>query len=144
MWAGLQSSPDLESYFVPRRNLCPEKSQCEPDRSRRFLELVGHTGPARFNLKQSRSKLGGAGKWLVEKHGTSRRRSWRKLHIGIDAGSGDIVAIELTEKDVSMTLRAPAHCSTRSAIQSHRSPRTEPMIRTECMRRSPSVIQMRP
>jgi hypothetical protein len=30
-------------------------------------------------------KLGGAGEWLVEKHGTSRRRSWRKLHIGVDA-----------------------------------------------------------
>jgi len=37
---------------------------------------------------------------LVEKHGTSRRRSWRKLHIGINAGSGEIVAIELTTKDV--------------------------------------------
>jgi hypothetical protein len=31
-------------------------------------------------------KLSGAGEWLVEKHGTSRRRSWRKLHIGIGGG----------------------------------------------------------
>jgi hypothetical protein len=30
-------------------------------------------------------KLCGAGEWLVEKHGTKRRRSWRKLHIGVDA-----------------------------------------------------------
>jgi hypothetical protein len=45
-------------------------------------------------------KLGGAGVWLVEKHGSSRRRSWRKLHIGIDAESGEIVAIELTGKEV--------------------------------------------
>ena len=30
----------------------------------------------------------------------SRRRSWRKLHIGIDVGSGEIVAIDLTRKDV--------------------------------------------
>jgi hypothetical protein len=30
----------------------------------------------------------GAGEWLVEKHGTSRRRSWRKLHIGVDADTG--------------------------------------------------------
>jgi hypothetical protein len=30
-------------------------------------------------------KLSGAGEWLIEKHGTSRRRSWRKLHIGVDA-----------------------------------------------------------
>ena len=33
-------------------------------------------------------KLCGAGEWLIEKHGTKRRRSWRKLHIGIDAGMG--------------------------------------------------------
>ena len=43
-------------------------------------------------------KLGGAGEWLVEKHGTSRRRSWRKLHIGVDADSGEIVAVEVTKK----------------------------------------------
>src|SRR4051795_223686 len=36
-------------------------------------------------------KLSGAGEWLVEKHG-SRRRSWRKLHIGVDADTGRIVA----------------------------------------------------
>jgi hypothetical protein len=102
------------------------------------------TGPLHLLVDSTGLKPGRAGEWLVENHGTSRRRPWRKLHIGIDAGSGEIVAIELTEKDVSMTLRAPAHCSTRSAIQSHRSPRTEPMIRTECMRRSPSAIQMRP
>jgi hypothetical protein len=53
-------------------------------------------------------KLGGAGEWLVEKHGTSRRRSWRKLHIGIDAGSGEIVAIELTAKDVDDAARTGA------------------------------------
>jgi hypothetical protein len=33
-------------------------------------------------------KLHGAGEWLFEKHGTAKRRAWRKLHIGIDAGSG--------------------------------------------------------
>jgi len=45
-------------------------------------------------------KLCGAGEWLVEKHGTKRRRSWRKLHIGVDASTGAIVAAMLTTKDV--------------------------------------------
>jgi hypothetical protein len=45
-------------------------------------------------------KLFGAGEWLVEKHGASRRRSWRKLHIGVDADSGRIVAAALTANDV--------------------------------------------
>jgi ribonuclease HII len=37
---------------------------------------------------------------LLEKHGTKTRRSWRKLHIGVDAGSGQIVAASLTAKEV--------------------------------------------
>ena len=45
-------------------------------------------------------KLRGAGEWLFEKHGTAKRRAWRKLHIGIDADSGEIVAFDLTDKDV--------------------------------------------
>jgi len=45
-------------------------------------------------------KLCGAGEWLVEKHGTKTRRSWRKLHIGLDADTGQIVAATLTTKEV--------------------------------------------
>jgi hypothetical protein len=45
-------------------------------------------------------RLGGPGEWLVEKHGTRRRRSWRKLHIGVDAVTGEILASELTASDV--------------------------------------------
>ena len=45
-------------------------------------------------------KLSGAGERLVEKHGTSRRRSWRKLHIGVDADTGQIVAAALATNDV--------------------------------------------
>jgi IS5 family transposase len=45
-------------------------------------------------------KLRGAGEWRFEKHGTAKRRAWRKLHIGIDAGAAEIVAFDLTNKDV--------------------------------------------
>ena len=45
-------------------------------------------------------KLCGAGEWLTERHGTHARRSWRKLHIGLDAGTGQIVASALTGRDV--------------------------------------------
>ena len=44
-------------------------------------------------------KLCGAGEWLFEKHGTKTRRSWRKLHIGLDADTGQIVAAKLTNKE---------------------------------------------
>jgi hypothetical protein len=45
-------------------------------------------------------KLCGAGEWLVEKHGSKARRAWRKLHLGVDADTGRIVASVLTGKEV--------------------------------------------
>ena len=45
-------------------------------------------------------RLCGAGEWPLEKHGTKTRRSWRKLHTGVDAGTGRIVAASLTAKEV--------------------------------------------
>jgi transposase len=44
-------------------------------------------------------KLCGSGEWLVEKHGSRTRRSWRKLHLGMDASTGQIVASALTPQD---------------------------------------------
>jgi hypothetical protein len=58
------------------------------------------TGPLHLLVDSTGLKLGGAGEWLIEKHGTSRRRSWRKLHIGVDADSGEIVAAEVSGKDI--------------------------------------------
>ena len=65
-------------------------------------------GPLHLLVDSAGLKLGGAGDWLVKKHGTSRRRSWRKLHIGIDGESGEIVAIELTKKESDDAARTDA------------------------------------
>jgi Transposase DDE domain len=43
--------------------------------------------------------LGGASEWLTGKHGTRMRRSWRKLHLGVDADTGQIVAAALTSPE---------------------------------------------
>src|SRR3954454_8241290 len=58
------------------------------------------TGPMHLLVDSTGLKLYGAGEWLVEKHGTRMRRSWRKLHIGMDADTGQIVAATLTTHDV--------------------------------------------
>jgi hypothetical protein len=57
-------------------------------------------GPVHLLVDSTGVKLSGPGEWLVEKHGTKRRRAWRKLHLGIDAKSGMIVASTLTSKEV--------------------------------------------
>src|SRR5215216_7585281 len=41
-------------------------------------------------------KLCGPGEWLIEKHGTKTRRSWKMLHLGVDADTGQIVAAVVT------------------------------------------------
>src|SRR6186997_2316597 len=50
------------------------------------------TEPVHLLVDSTGLKLCGAGEWLVEKHGTRTRRPWRKLHIGVDAGTGQIMA----------------------------------------------------
>ena len=46
-------------------------------------------------------KIYGEGEWKVRKHGYSKRRTWRKLHLGSDPGSGEIQAVLLTENNIS-------------------------------------------
>ncbi|HMR03824.1 MAG TPA: IS5 family transposase [Candidatus Competibacter phosphatis] len=41
-------------------------------------------------------KVHGEGEWTVRQHGASRRRTWRKLHLAVDADSHEVVAAELT------------------------------------------------
>ena len=81
-------------------------------RRRKTLEMPplrrSGTGPLHLLVDSTGLKLGGAGEWLVEKHSTSRRRSWRKLHLGVDAESGEIVAIELTRKEIDDAARSGA------------------------------------
>ncbi|MEO9778949.1 MAG: transposase [Sedimentitalea sp.] len=46
-------------------------------------------------------KVCGEGEWPEQKHKTKRkRRSWRKLHVGLDLVSGVIVCSDLTKDDV--------------------------------------------
>src|SRR5881275_1694246 len=58
------------------------------------------TEPVHLLVDSTGLKLCGPGEWLVEKHAARTRRSWRKLHIGVDADTGQIIAAELTGKDV--------------------------------------------
>jgi len=46
-------------------------------------------------------KIYGEGEWKVRMHGVSKRRTWRKLHIGANPDDGEIQAVILTENSVS-------------------------------------------
>ena len=50
----------------------------------------------------------GEGQWHVRKHRSRRHRSWRKLHLGVDETTGEIVAVELTRSNVHDSRQLPA------------------------------------
>ena len=58
------------------------------------------SGPMHLLVDSTGLRLCGPGEWLVEKHGGRTRRSWRKLHVGVDADTGRIVAATPTPDDV--------------------------------------------
>jgi hypothetical protein len=39
------------------------------------------SGPLHLLVDSTDLKLGWPGEWLIEKHGTKRRKAWRKLHV---------------------------------------------------------------
>jgi hypothetical protein len=41
-------------------------------------------------------KVYGEGEWKVRQYGWGRRRTWRKLHLGVDEATGEVVAAVLT------------------------------------------------
>jgi Transposase DDE domain len=69
-------------------------------RSSSSPDAGGEAEPVHLLVDSTGLKLCGPGEWLLEKHGTKTRRSWRKLHLGRDADTGQIVAATLSTHDV--------------------------------------------
>jgi len=59
------------------------------------------SGSLNLVLDSTGLKIYGEGEWKVRKHGYSKRRTWRKLHLGADPENGEIQAVLLTENSVS-------------------------------------------
>ena len=54
--------------------------------------------PISFPVDSTGLQVYGAGQWLEEKHGAKSRRGWRKLHLALDADSGEIIAHTMTDQ----------------------------------------------
>jgi hypothetical protein len=84
------SVPDFSTLL--RRDLglsMPEKSKAQrADQIELGVDITG-------------LKIVGEGEWLQYKHKTkTKRKSWRKLHLGLEITTGDIVCSDLTKDDV--------------------------------------------
>lgn len=75
----------------------PMKSRTEKD------------GPIHLVVDSTGLKIFGEGEWLQNKHNIkAKRKSWRKLHLGLDLISGDIVCSDLTTDDVGDPTALPS------------------------------------
>lgn len=73
-----------------------------------LLTRLDPAEPLHLLVDSTGLKIYGEGEWLDQKHGIRSRRRWRKLHLGIDAVTHEIVASELTPDDVGDVSEIPA------------------------------------
>ncbi len=64
------------------------------------LPPTASDGPIHVVVDSTGLKIFGEGEWKVRKHGYSKRRTWRKLHLGVDSATHEIQAVVLTEASV--------------------------------------------
>ena len=64
------------------------------------LPYRGDRGPLNLLIDSTGIKSEGEGEWNARKHGGSKRRIWRKIHIGIDEETLEVRAVEVTTSNV--------------------------------------------
>ncbi|UWQ79513.1 IS5 family transposase [Leisingera sp. S132] len=60
----------------------------------------GSEGPLHLLIDSTGIKVEGEGEWNARKHGGSKRRVWRKVHLGIDEKTLEIRAVEFTSSNI--------------------------------------------
>jgi len=61
------------------------------------LDIRKHRGPIDIAVDSTGLKVFGEGEWKTRKHGVSKRRTWRKLHLAVNPDTHEIEAETLTE-----------------------------------------------
>lgn len=82
-------SPDYSTLSLRTKDLCVNIAARKVNEN--LHVVVDSTGV----------KIHGEGEWKVRQHGWSKRRTWRKLHIGVDESTGDILMGEVTANGIA-------------------------------------------
>lgn len=61
------------------------------------LDVRKHRGPIDVVVDSTGLKVFGEGEWKMRKHGKSKHRTWRKLHLAVNPDTHEIVAETMTE-----------------------------------------------
>ena len=102
--AGRQTQGFIESVFslMGLELSVPEHSTV----SRRLktldisLPVLPKQGSRHVVVDSTGIKVYGEGEWKTRQHGISKRRTWRKLHLGVDEETGEILSAVVTTNDV--------------------------------------------
>lgn len=65
------------------------------------LPVIKRNEPIHLVVDSTGVKIYGEGEWKVRQHGVGKRRTWRKLHVGVDEATGEIMSAIVTTNDVS-------------------------------------------
>src|SRR5258707_2895071 len=68
---------------------------------------IDRAEPLHLLVDSTGLKIYGEGEWLDQKHGIRSHRRWRKLHLGMNADTHEIFAVELTPDDVGDASEIP-------------------------------------
>ncbi len=73
-----------------------------------FLTVSPSSRPRHVVVDATGLRVYGSGEWHVRKHRHGRHRAWRKLHLGVDERTKEIVAVEVTPSRVHDCRLLPA------------------------------------
>ncbi len=95
----------LKSLFFMLRLDLPVPSYSQISRRsgglNKKLKRLFKKGAKDIVFDSSGLKVYGEGEWKVKIHGKSKRRTWRKIHIGMDPHTGEILLCEMTKNTAS-------------------------------------------
>jgi len=63
------------------------------------LPVIAKAGARHVVVDSTGVKVYGEGEWKTRQHGVSKRRTWRKLHLGVDEATGEILTAVVTTND---------------------------------------------
>lgn len=75
--------------------ICRRQAALKP-----VLASIPKSGKIDLVLDSTGLKVYGEGEWKVRKHGASKRRTWRKLHVAVDPTTTEVHAVTLTDNGV--------------------------------------------
>lgn len=103
--AGRQTEGFLESLFILmgiQRDV-PDHSTLSRRLGKLSVELPTLVNDKAIHVVVDSTgvKVYGEGEWKTRQHGVSKRRTWRKLHVGVNEATGEILAAVVSTNDLN-------------------------------------------